>query len=88
MDLESIFGFKGKNVFITGAGSGMGKAAGRLPAELGAEIYATVRNNPLDSPATKEIEADLSNRESAAFSRRKVGNLSSKAQFTNSNRCM
>lgn len=61
MDLIGIFGFKGKNVFITGAGSGMGKAAGRLLAELGANVYATVRNNPLDFPA-KEIKADLSDR--------------------------
>ena len=60
MDLKGIFGFEGKNVFITGAGSGMGKAAGRLLAELGADIYATVRNNPLDFPAAKEIKADLS----------------------------
>jgi len=62
MDLASIFGFEGRNVFITGAGSGMGKAAGRLLAELGANIYATVRNNRLDFPAT-EIKADLSDRD-------------------------
>jgi len=61
MDLRGIFGFEGKNVFITGAGSGMGKAAGRLLAELGANVYATVRNNPLDFPAN-EIKADLTDR--------------------------
>ncbi len=62
IQLKSIFGFEGKNVFITGAGSGMGKAAGRLLAELGANVYATVRNNPLDFPAAKAIKADLGDR--------------------------
>jgi NAD(P)-dependent dehydrogenase (short-subunit alcohol dehydrogenase family) len=62
MKLRSIFGFEGKNVFITGAGSGMGKAAGRLLAELHANIYATVRRNPLCFPVTGEIKADLSDR--------------------------
>ena len=61
MDLKGIFGFEGKNVFITGAGSGMGKAAGRLLAELDANIYATVRNNPINFLA-KAIKADLSER--------------------------
>ena len=62
MDLRGIFGLEGKNVFITGAGSGMGKAAGRLLTELGANIYATIRNNPLDFPATRGIKSDLSDR--------------------------
>ena len=62
MKLSDIFGFKDKNVFITGAGSGMGKAAGTLLAELGANIYATVRNNPVLFPA-ESIKADLSEKE-------------------------
>ena len=33
MDLKGLFGFENKNVVITGAGSGMGKAAARLLAE-------------------------------------------------------
>lgn len=63
MDIKQLFGFEGKNVVITGAGSGMGKAATRLLAELGANVYATVRRKPLDFPVTKEIPSDLGSRE-------------------------
>jgi NAD(P)-dependent dehydrogenase (short-subunit alcohol dehydrogenase family) len=59
MDLKELFGFEGKNVVITGAGSGMGLAATKLLVELGANVYATVRNNPLDFAVTKEIKTDL-----------------------------
>ncbi|MBS6397941.1 MAG: SDR family oxidoreductase [Clostridiales bacterium] len=60
MDLQNIFGLSGKNVFITGAGSGMGKAAARLLVSLGAKVYATTRRKPLDFTVEKEIKvADL-----------------------------
>ena len=59
MDLKELFGYEGKNVVITGAGSGMGYAASRLLKELGANVYATVRRKPLDFPVAKEIKADL-----------------------------
>lgn len=62
MDFKQLFGFEGKNVVVTGAGSGMGKAAARLLAELGANVYATVRRKPLDFTVTKEIKTDLSSR--------------------------
>ena len=63
MDIKGLFGFEGKNVVITGAGSGMGKAATRLLTELGANVYATVRRKPLDFPVTKEIPSDLGSKE-------------------------
>ena len=63
MDIKELFGFEGKNVVITGAGSGMGKAAARLLVELGANVYATVRRKPLDFAVTKEIKADLGSKE-------------------------
>lgn len=59
MDIKALFGLEGKNVVITGAGSGMGKAAARLLTDLGANVYATVRRKPLDFPVTKEIHGDL-----------------------------
>ena len=52
MDLLDVFGLKGKNVLVTGAGSGMGKAAARLLMELGANVYATVRRKPVDFAVT------------------------------------
>lgn len=63
MDVKQLFGFEGKNVVITGAGSGMGKAAAKLLVELGANVYATVRSKPLDFPVTKEIKTDLGSQE-------------------------
>lgn len=63
MDIKDLFGLNGKNVVITGAGSGMGKAAARLLVELGANVYATVRRKPLDFPVAKEIPSDLGSKE-------------------------
>ena len=65
MDLKGLFGFENKNVVITGAGSGMGKEAARLLAELGANVYATVRSKPLDFEVAKEIKTDFSRPEAA-----------------------
>ena len=61
MELKDLFGFEGKNVVITGAGSGMGYAAAKLLKELGANVYATIRRKPLDFSVKKEIKVDLSN---------------------------
>lgn len=62
MDLKKLFGYEGRNVVITGAGSGMGYAATRLLVELGANVYATTRRKPLDFQVTKEIKADLNSK--------------------------
>lgn len=63
MEIKDLFGLKGKNVVITGSGSGMGYAATRLLGELGANVYATVRRKPLDFPVKKEIPSDLGSKE-------------------------
>lgn len=44
MEIKELFGFEGKNVVITGAASGMGKAACELLIELGANVYAADLN--------------------------------------------
>ena len=59
MDIKGLFGFEGKNVVITGAGSGMGYAGAKLLTELEANVYATVRRKAVDFPVTKEIKVDL-----------------------------
>lgn len=63
MDIGGLFGLEGKNVVVTGAGSGMGRAASRLLAELGANVYATVRRHPLGFPVKREIPSELGTRE-------------------------
>ena len=63
MDINELFGYKGKNVLVTGAFSGMGKSAARLLTQLGANVYAVCRRNgrhsQLDFEVTKIIYADL-----------------------------
>ena len=59
MDLKGLFGLEGKSVVVTGAGSGMGKAAARLLAELGANVHASVRRHPLDFEVAREIPSEL-----------------------------
>ena len=68
MDVKELFGFQSKNVVVTGAGSGMGKAAARLLTELGANVYSSVRRKPLDFEVAKEIKAELSFKLSATSS--------------------
>ena len=63
MELLNVFGMKGKNVLVTGAGSGMGKAAARFLTELGANVYATVRRKPVDFSVAKQIPCDLGTQE-------------------------
>ncbi len=60
---RELFGYENKNIVITGAFSGMGKAAARLLNELGANVYAVCRrngrHNTLDFPVKKILYADL-----------------------------
>jgi NAD(P)-dependent dehydrogenase (short-subunit alcohol dehydrogenase family) len=58
--LENIFGYKGKNVVITGAASGMGKAAAELLVSLDANVYSIVRRNVGLPGATVINKGDLS----------------------------
>ena len=38
--IEKLFGYEGKNVVITGAGSGMGLAATKLLVAIGSDIFS------------------------------------------------
>lgn len=60
LSIEKLMDLAGKNVIITGAASGMAKAATELLLSLGANVYAIDRN-PIDLPVTKAIQGDLSN---------------------------
>ena len=62
MEIKELFGFEGKNVVITGAASGMGKAACELLIELGANVYAADLN-PIDLPVKKAFQANLGEKE-------------------------
>lgn len=58
-NIEELLGYQGKTVVITGAASGMAKAAAELLLSLGAIVYAVDRNET-DLPVFKFIPADLS----------------------------
>jgi NAD(P)-dependent dehydrogenase (short-subunit alcohol dehydrogenase family) len=58
LNIEKLIGLEGKNVVITGAASGMAKAATELLLSLGANVYAIDRN-PIELPVTKAIKGDL-----------------------------
>lgn len=57
--MNDILGYQGKTVIITGAASGMGRAAAELLVELGAEVYA-LDVAPVTSPVALAIEVDMS----------------------------
>lgn len=59
MDLKQLFGYEGKNVVITGAASGMGKAATEFLIDLGANVYAFDLNE-VELPVTKSFKVDVS----------------------------
>lgn len=60
LDIKTLIGLTDKNVVVTGAASGMAKAATELLISLGANVYAIDRN-PIELPVTKAIQGDLSN---------------------------
>ncbi len=62
MELKKLFGYEGKTVVITGAASGMSRAATELLLELGANVYA-IDINSIDLPVMKAYQADLSKKE-------------------------
>jgi NAD(P)-dependent dehydrogenase (short-subunit alcohol dehydrogenase family) len=59
-ELEA-FGYEGKRALIVGGATGMGAAAARAVADLGAEVVLMDRV-PVDQPGTKAIQVDLSDR--------------------------
>lgn len=56
--MNDVLGYKGKNVVITGAASGMGKAAAELLVELGANVYA-LDIAAVTAPVTKAIKTNM-----------------------------
>ena len=63
MELNDLFGFKGKSVVVTGTGSGMGHAAAELLVDLGAHVTATTHRRPLDLAVETTVACDLSTKE-------------------------
>ena len=61
--LKSLFGYEGKTVVVTGAASGMGKAAVELLVELGATVYALDISDFNLSGTTSIGKADLGDKE-------------------------
>lgn len=60
----NIFGYEGKNVVVTGAASGMGKAAAERLVEAGAAVYA-MDISPINvAGVAKKIRVDLSDKAS------------------------
>lgn len=62
--MKDYFGYSGKNVVVTGAASGMGKAAAAMLAELGANVYALDWAEVHINGIQKYIHTDLSRKES------------------------
>lgn len=62
--MKKYFGFEGKNVVVTGAASGMGKAAAKMLVDLGAKVYALDWAEVQVEGIEKYIHTDLSQKES------------------------
>jgi NAD(P)-dependent dehydrogenase (short-subunit alcohol dehydrogenase family) len=56
-----VFGYEGKRVLVVGGATGMGAAAAKAAAELGAEVVVMDRA-PVDYPVVAEIRVDLQDR--------------------------
>ena len=61
--MRNILGYEGRKIVITGAASGMGEAAARLLAQLGAEVYA-LDVAEVKAPVAKSIRTDMKSRAS------------------------
>ncbi|MBK6277299.1 MAG: SDR family NAD(P)-dependent oxidoreductase [Gammaproteobacteria bacterium] len=61
--MKNVLGYEGGKVVITGAASGMGAAAARLPVELGAEVHA-LDIGEVNAPVAKAIRTDMKNKAS------------------------
>ncbi|MGG6313084.1 SDR family oxidoreductase [Paenibacillus macerans] len=59
--IVDLFGYKGKNVVITGSASGMSRAATELLIAFGANVYAIDRSD-IDLPVYEAIKGDLANK--------------------------
>jgi NAD(P)-dependent dehydrogenase (short-subunit alcohol dehydrogenase family) len=61
--VKDYFGYKGKQVVVTGAASGMGAAAAEMLVDLGADVYA-LDVRPVTLPVKKYIAVDLLKKDS------------------------
>ncbi len=62
--MKDYFGYKDKNVVVTGAASGMGKATALMLVELGANVYALDWAEVKAEGISHYIHTDLSNKDS------------------------
>ncbi len=56
--MSDILGYKGKNVVITGAASGMGQAAAQLLVDVGAQVYA-LDIAEISVPVAHSLQVDM-----------------------------
>ncbi|WP_330254988.1 SDR family oxidoreductase [Nocardia sp. NBC_00565] len=59
--MEDVLGYKGRNVLVTGAASGMGAATAALLVELGAQVTA-IDINPTEVRVHRAIQLDMRDR--------------------------
>jgi NAD(P)-dependent dehydrogenase (short-subunit alcohol dehydrogenase family) len=59
--VDDVLGYQGKSVVVTGAASGMGRAAAQILVDLGAEVTA-LDINPTTVPVTRALTIDLRDR--------------------------
>ena len=62
--MKDYFGYKDETVVVTGAASGMGKAATEMLVDLGAKVYALDWNEVEVEGIEKYVHVDLSNKDS------------------------
>lgn len=62
MGLKQLFGYEGKNVVITGAASGMAKAATKFLLDLGANVYA-LDLNEVTLPVKQSFKVNMENKD-------------------------
>lgn len=62
--MKDYFGYTGKNVVVTGAASGMGRAAAAMLVDLGAKVYALDWHECDVKNIAAFVHVDLSNRDS------------------------
>jgi NAD(P)-dependent dehydrogenase (short-subunit alcohol dehydrogenase family) len=62
VNFKDLFGYEGKNVVVTGAASGMAKAAAEFLIELGANVYA-LDLNEVTLPFKQSFRVNMGNKE-------------------------
>ncbi len=62
--MENILGLQGKNIIVTGAAGGMGRALAELLCQAGANVYAGISRNKTQLPVAKEITVNMGDKSS------------------------